>query len=84
MRQSHLLFIDLLVIAVALVSAVVLRDSFEVSVPRMGEITSYFLCTLAAADRHTGAPVHVAHGDRVPDQLRVLSLFGATQREIAM
>lgn len=49
MRQSHLLFIDLVLIAVATASALALRDNLEPSVARMTDTAPYFLCTLVSA-----------------------------------
>lgn len=49
MRQSHLLFIDISLIAVATLSALFLRDNFETSIERLIDAAPYFACTLAAA-----------------------------------
>lgn len=49
MRQSHLLFIDLVLIAAATVSALVLRDNLEPSVARIMDTAPYLLCTLVSA-----------------------------------
>ncbi len=49
MRQSHLLFIDLSLIAAATLSALVLRDNFEISAARLTDIAPYFACTLVVA-----------------------------------
>lgn len=49
MRQSHLLFIDLALIAAATASALLLRDNFELSLVRMLDAMPYFLCTLISA-----------------------------------
>jgi lipopolysaccharide/colanic/teichoic acid biosynthesis glycosyltransferase len=49
MNQTRLLFIDLLLTAIATVVALALRDNFEMSRERLGEFLPYLLCTLAAA-----------------------------------
>jgi lipopolysaccharide/colanic/teichoic acid biosynthesis glycosyltransferase len=49
MNQTRLLFIDLLLTAIATVVALALRDNFEVSRERLEEFLPYLLCTLATA-----------------------------------
>ena len=57
MRRYALLLVDLLVVAAATITALILRDNLEVSVERLVQIGPYLLLTLAAA-----GPVLMATG----------------------
>ncbi len=77
MRRVGLIVVDLVLIAAATLGALVLRDNFEISLPRLMHVAPYLLATLAAASVALPAfriDRSVWRLTNMPDYLRLISV----------